>query len=85
MLLCNLHNSYEMKIEISYPYKPIPEQGSAHFKQEKSMKFKKKFKKQQFFSCIYKPFLGLTLEQFKTYRLKKCVMQIFFLYSVGGE
>ena len=27
------------KIEISYPYKPIPEQGLEHFKQEQSMNF----------------------------------------------
>ena len=41
MLLWNFHNSYEKEITISYSYKPIPEQGSEHFKQEQSMNFLK--------------------------------------------
>ena len=32
-LLCNFHNSYEKEIELSYPYKPIPEQGLEYLKQ----------------------------------------------------
>ena len=32
-LLCNLHNSYAKEIELSYPYKPIPEEGLEHLKQ----------------------------------------------------
>ena len=32
-LLCNFHNSYEKEIELSYPYKPIPEQDLEHLKQ----------------------------------------------------
>ncbi len=35
-------NCCKKEIKISYPYKPIPEQGLEHFKQEQSMKFQKK-------------------------------------------
>ncbi len=32
----------KIEIKISYPYKPIPEQGLEYFKQKQSMKFLKK-------------------------------------------
>ena len=59
-----LSQQLQKEIEISCPYKPIPEQGLEDFKQEQSMNF---IKKLTFLSISKKPFLGLTLEQFKTY------------------
>ena len=49
MSLYGFHNSCEKKIEISYPYKPIPEKGLEHFKQEQSMNYLKKIKFLTFF------------------------------------
>ena len=40
-LLWNFHNSCEKEIEILYPYKPIPEQGLEHFKQNEVWKIEK--------------------------------------------